>query len=171
VLRTGRFDIAPTGPLATLRVERLRGLPPAFEDLAADARADGARMLDVLREDWADGALRFDAPGQALFAVSAGPALLGLCGLTEDPYLRNEAVGRVRRLFVLRAARRHGAARALLGAIAAEAEAFGYPRLRVRAPVSAFTVYERCGFLRAVGEPSATHILPLLRTALSAGSP
>jgi GNAT superfamily N-acetyltransferase len=144
-----------------IRIERIARLPDDFEQLAADALGDGQRMLEVLREDWQQDALRFGGAGQALFAAYAGPALRGLCGLTADPYLPQDHVGRVRRLYVLRAGRGRGVGRALLEAIAAQSAAFGYPALRVRAPVSAFAFYERCGFLRAVRVKSATHVQPL----------
>lgn len=144
-----------------IRVARLAGLPVGFEELAADALADGHRVLEVLREDWDSGALRFERPGEALFAARAGAALLGVCGLTQDPYPKGEQAGRVRRIYVRRAARRHGVGRALLGAVAAEARDHGWVRLRVRAPPTAFAFYEACGFLRAVGEPAATHSFAL----------
>lgn len=140
-----------------IRIERIVSLPAGFAELAADALGDGQRILAVLEEDWHAGTLRFDGWGDALFAAHAGSALVGLCGLTRDPYLPEERVARLRRLYVLRAARRAGAGRALVAAVAAQAESCGYPRLRVRAPVSAFAFYESCGFLRAVGEPAATH--------------
>jgi predicted N-acetyltransferase YhbS len=54
-----------------------------------------------------------------------------------------------------------GAGRALVEAVVSAAQESGYPRLRVRAPASAHAFYERCGFLRAVGEASATHLRPL----------
>jgi GNAT superfamily N-acetyltransferase len=145
-----------------IRIAPLRDLPAGFEELAADAVADGQKVLEVLREDWTSGALRFDGPGEALFGARAGEALLGICGLTRDPYLAGEQAGRVRRIYVRRAARRHGVGRTLLRALAAQGGAAGWARLRVRAPVAAFAFYEACGFLRAVGEPSATHTLPLL---------
>jgi GNAT superfamily N-acetyltransferase len=145
--------------LPPVRIVAVASLPEGFDDLAADALADGERMLEVLREDWMAGALRFDAPGEALFAAYAGAALLGVGGLTRDPYLKGEAVGRVRRLYVRRAARRHGAGRGLLGAIATGTREAEWPRLRVRAPASSFAFYERVGFLRAVGEASATHVM------------
>jgi GNAT superfamily N-acetyltransferase len=143
-----------------VRIARILDLPDGFEELAADARADGERMLSVLREDWDSGALRFSGPGEALFAAYAGDALLGLGGLTRDPYLRGDPAGRVRRLYVRRAARQHGAGRALVNAIVNGARPAGYLRLRVRAPAAAFLFYERCGFLRSV-EPSATHVRPI----------
>jgi GNAT superfamily N-acetyltransferase len=144
-----------------IRVVRLSGLPEGFEELAADALADGLKVLEVLRADWDSFALRFERPGEALFAALAGPALLGVCGLTPDPYLKGEQAGRVRRLYVRRAARGHGAGRALLDAVAAEARGQGWERLRVRAPSPAFAFYEACGFLRAVGEAAATHSFSL----------
>ncbi|NKE47615.1 GNAT family N-acetyltransferase [Roseomonas frigidaquae] len=146
---------------AAIRIERIVTLPEGIEDLAADALGDGQRMLQVLCEDWHAGTLRFDGWGDALFAAHLGTALVGLCGLTRDPYLPDEVVGRVRRLYVLRAARRAGVGRALVQAVAEQAVGCGYPRLRVRAPVAAFAFYESCGFLRAVGEKAATHVRPL----------
>ena len=148
-------------PSHPLRVVRLPGLPEGFEELAADALADGHRVLEVLRADWDSGALRFEQPGEALFAAFSGAALLGVCGLTTDPYLKGDGAGRVRRIYVRRAARQHGVGRALLGAVAAQALEFGWERLRVRAPPAAFAFYEACGFLRAVGEPAATHSFAL----------
>jgi len=145
----------------SIRVARLSGLPDGFEELAADALADGHRVLEILRADWNSGALRFERPGEALFAALAGSALLGVCGLTTDPYPGGDQAGRGRRLYVRRAARRHGVGRALLGAVAARARGFGWVRLRLRAPPAAFAFYEACGFLRAVGEPAATHSFAL----------
>ncbi len=144
-----------------LRLERLDALPPGFRDLAADALGDGSRILQVLEEDWEAGLLRFNGPGEALFGAFSREELVGLGGLSHDPYLRESAVMRVRRVYVLRAARRGGVGRALMEAVGAAGQAAGAQRLRVRAPISAFAFYERCGFLRAVGEPAATHVLHL----------
>ncbi len=152
----------PAGPAATaLRIERIVQLPDGFAELAADSHGSGERMLDVLREDWEAGTIRFDGWGEALFTVQGPNGLLGIGGLTRDPFAGQEVVGRVRRFYIRRSARRAGAGRALLGAIIDQAAASGYPKLRVRAPASAFAFYEACGFLRAVGEKGATHILPL----------
>ncbi len=144
-----------------MRVLRLRALPERLDNLTADAMADGHRLIEVLREDWASGATRFDRPGEALFGAFTGEALIGLGGLTRDPYLKEGRAGRVRRLYVLRSARRHGVGAMLVAAAVATGRAAGWPRLRVRAPAAAFAFYEACGFLRAVGEVSATHVMPL----------
>ena len=148
-------------PHPIITVTRVADLPEGFAELAADALGDGQRMLEVLAEDWEAGTLRFDREGEALFAAHSPHGLIGLAGLTRDPYAVGgpdpEAVGRVRRLYVLRAARGAGAGRALVEASAEVARDFGYAKLRVRSPVSAFAFYAACGFLRTVGEKGATH--------------
>lgn len=160
MLRPVRPAVAPAA-LAP-RIERIVQLPDGFADLAADAVASGERMLEVLREDWDAGTIRFDGWGEALFALHGPNGLVGLGGLTRDPFAGEDVVGRVRRFYIRRSARRIGAGSALLGAIVQEATASGYPRLRVRSPVAAFAFYEACGFLRAVREKGATHIMPLV---------
>jgi GNAT superfamily N-acetyltransferase len=139
---------------------RQTGLPVGFEALLADSLADGWRLLQVFWEDWQAGRLRFEGPGESLFACHAGDRLLAVCGCSHDPYARSPGTGRVRRLYVRREARGHGLGRALLRAVA-EAAIPEFSMLHVRAPASAWAFYQRCGFLRAVGEPSATHRLPL----------
>lgn len=158
--RPATTQVAPPGT-PTLRIERIVQLPAGFADLAADAHGSGERMLEVLREDWEAGTIRFDGWGEALFAAHGPNGLVGIGGLTRDPFAGEDVVGRVRRFYIRRAARRAGAGRALLGAIVGQASAVGYPRLRVRSPASAFAFYEACGFLRAVREKGATHIMPL----------
>ena len=157
-MRLGKFGLAVPLGSAAITVLRIAALPEGFAELRADATADGARLLDVLEEDWLDGRLCFDRPGEAFFAAMAGAALLGVCGLTRDPYTKSEGQGRVRRLYVRRSSRRNGAGRALLEAVHGAAREAGFARLRVRAPASAFAFYERCDFLRTVGEPSVTHL-------------
>lgn len=85
-------------------------------------------MLRRLWKEWRNGGNRFALPGEALFGAFRDETLVGVCGLNRDPYGgRAEAeagveVGRVRHLYVARAERRQGVARALLQAVIAAAE-------------------------------------------------
>jgi GNAT superfamily N-acetyltransferase len=142
-------------------VLRVLDLPPTFDALASAARAEGHRMLDVLREDWESGAIRFDGAGEALFVAYSADGMVGMIGLTRDPYMREGSAGRLRRLYVRPDQRRGGVGRALVAAAVKAGREGGWPRLRVRSPPAAFAFYEACGFLRAVGEVSATHVMPL----------
>jgi GNAT superfamily N-acetyltransferase len=124
------------------------------------ALAEGWKLLHVLEEDWNSGALRFDAPGEALFAAWRNGALAGMAGLSVDPYAETDSVARLRRLYVAPAHRGHGIGRGLIEAATDAATAHGFRMLRVRAPAAAGRFYEACGFLPAVMR-SATHIRPL----------
>ncbi|WP_198380361.1 GNAT family N-acetyltransferase [Roseomonas sp. KE2513] len=139
---------------------RVDTLPPDFPLLRDTAWAEGWKMLQVLEEDWRDGTLRFDAPGEALFAAWRDGTLAGIGGLTVDPYAEEASTGRVRRLYVAPAHRGSGLGRALVEAIVDAAREHGFHSVRVRAPATAGKFYEACGFLPAVLR-SATHIRPL----------
>lgn len=141
------------------QVERLEALPPDLPDLAASAAAEDFRMLDVLARDWADGAARFDSPGEALFAArdDAG-RLLGIGGTTRDPWA--DAL-RMRRFYVGPAARGLGVGRALALAAMDQARGAGVTVLRLRAPDSAFAFWQGLGFAPLQGDPQATHALVL----------
>lgn len=144
----------------TPRVSRMAALPPGFPVLRDAALGEGWKMLRMLEEDMASGAMRFAAPGEGLFVAWRGGALAGIAGLTVDPYAETDTVARVRRLYVAPPQRHHGVGRALLEAMAASAAEGGFRAVRVRAPAAAGRFYEACGFLPALLR-SATHMRPL----------
>jgi GNAT superfamily N-acetyltransferase len=137
-----------------IRIERLAVLPPDLPALAALAQAEGFGMLGVLIAEWAAGTHRFTAPGEALCAArDKGGRLLGLGGITRDPYA---PALRMRRFYVRPDARRDGVARALVSAVLEEARVAGAGLVRLRAPPAADAFWERCGFL-PVQDATATH--------------
>jgi GNAT superfamily N-acetyltransferase len=118
-----------------------------------------------LADEWAPGTNRFDRPGEALFAAWAGVALVGVCGLNADPDAAGTAVGRVRRLYVLRAFRGQGVGASLVQAVIRSAGA-RFRSLRVRTEsAAAGRLYRRLGFAPAVGVSDCTHTLILGATA------
>lgn len=142
------------------RVSRSGVLPPGFPALRNAALAEGWKMLRVLEEDCASGALRFDGPGEALFCARREGALAGMLGLSADPYAEESSVSRLRRLYVGPAHRGRGIGRELVEAAVEAAKAHGFRMVRVRAPAPSWGFYEACGFLPAVMR-SATHVRPL----------
>jgi GNAT superfamily N-acetyltransferase len=87
--------------------------------------------------------------------------VVGVCGLTIDPYAADPAVGRVRRLYVLRAFRGRGVGRGLVEAVVrAAGERFRTLRLRTESPEAA-VFYERLGFQPVAGVPDCTHVREL----------
>jgi N-acetylglutamate synthase-like GNAT family acetyltransferase len=136
--------------------------PTTLAALAADARADGRRMVDRLIEEWNDGRNRFDRPGERAYVATREGRVSGVCGLNRDPFADDPRVGRVRRLYVAVADRRQGVGSAIMARLMSDARgAFGLIHLRTHdAQAAAF--YEALGFERVVGAPECTHRRPVV---------
>lgn len=149
-------------PYVVHRVERLIEPPPrALTALVAESAAQGLRLVRRLVDDWASGANRFDRPGEALFAAWQGGQVVGVCGLNVDPYATTPRVGRVRHLYVRRAARGLGVGGALVREVIRTApSAFDVLRLRTENP-AATALYERLGFHATAEAAECTHLMEL----------
>jgi GNAT superfamily N-acetyltransferase len=135
----------------------------ALQQLREESSREGFRFMERLFEEWASGANRFSAPGEALFLAIADGKVVGVCGLNCDPYAHDPRIGRVRRLYVLRAHRRSGVGRALLDAVVAYArDHFSLLRVRTEAAGDFYTAH---GFRRVASDAEATHALQFTNAA------
>ena len=130
-----------------------------LHELRAESSREGFKFMERLCAEWVSGANRFNAPGEALFIALANGRAAGICGLNCDPYAGDPRIGRVRRLYVAPAHRRHGVGQALLETVVAHARGH-FSRLRVRTE-AAGEFYTAYGFRRIATEPETTHILEL----------
>ncbi len=139
----------------------LQDLPSAIDTMRADAAAEGYRFLERLAAEWHTRANRFDQGGEVLLGATLGDDLVAVAGLNRDPYTHQARTGRVRHLYVMRAARRHGIASALLQQLLDRAEgAFDAVRLRTTGEAARF--YQARGFT-CVQDDTASHIMVLPR--------
>lgn len=136
------------------RVERVvAALPDGFDDLRADADAEGFGNMARLAADWTGGVERFDAPGTALFAALDGGVLAGLGGVTREPTDPGGAVRRMRRFYVRPAFRRRGHGEAL---VAAALRVAGGNLVLVHSSEHAMRFWDDVGFARST-RPGVTH--------------
>lgn len=137
-----------------IRVGRIVLLPPGIQGLRDAADAEGVRNMARLIDNWA--AERFDGPGEALFAAYDGETLVGVGGVTRET---GADAMRLRRLYVLPAARRHGAGRLLAEAMIAKGfESTGLLTRNARATPLAAPFWEAMGFVR-IDAAGWTHAL------------
>jgi GNAT superfamily N-acetyltransferase len=143
-------------------ITRLHELPhERFAVLLAESEASGYRFLRRVIDEWDSGANRFARAGEALFAAEIGDRLVGVCGLSIDPYLDEPGTGRVRNVYVLSECRGRGIGRRLVEhAISAAGGCFNRLRLRAEEAGPA-RLYESLGFRACSGVPNCTHILEL----------
>lgn len=143
-------------------IERVAGpLPRGLAGLVAEADRAGVSLVRRLVEEWEAGANRFDRPGELLLAATIDGHLAGVCGLNVDPYAKDDAVGRVRHLYVALACRRSGVGRQLVTAVV-EAGRGRFDRLRLSTGnPDAARLYTRLGFRETPGIEHCTHVLEL----------
>ena len=146
-----------------IAVERLLDLPLAeLLPLCEASEREGFRFVRRLIDEWQSGARRYAGPGEQLFGARDGSGgLVGVCGLTRDPYSHDPVVGRLRHLYVLPTHRRTGVGAALVRVVVAAANPrFEILRLRA-ATAGAARLYESLGFTAPQGTPDCTHVMLL----------
>jgi GNAT superfamily N-acetyltransferase len=130
------------------------GLPNGFDTLLAEARAEGVRNMDLLAEQWASGAQRFESGG--LFAAFVESELAGVGGVSAEATM---TAMRMRRLYVRPGYRRSGIGRALAAAMMQQGfEGADVLTVNARASDAAAPFWEALGF-EPVGESGYTHQL------------
>lgn len=125
--------------------------------LAATAESEGFRFLHRLVEDLQNRPARLDPPTWFFLCVVDNNAIIGVGGITPDPYSGDPAVGRVRHLYIHPSWRRSGLGRRLLHELETRASGcYSLLRLRTDNPAAA-RFYETLGY-SPVHEDTATHI-------------
>lgn len=129
--------------------------------LVLESEREGFRFVRRFYEAYTSETNRFDSDGEVLFAARLSNQVVGICGLTPDPYLTRKTVGRVRRLYVHPNFRNHGIGKLLVSNVIEEAKRF-YEALTLRTdnPV-ADKFYKSLGFSTDHSFESTTHFLLL----------
>jgi len=127
--------------------------------LLAASKAEGFAFVRRVVNEWESGANRFTKEGEALLGCFLEGRLVGICGLTRDPYQHEPTVGRLRNLYVLPAYRGREIGTALARCvIELAATSFRVLRLRAATPKAA-ALYEHLGFAATTEIANCTHVM------------
>ncbi|HAT2608344.1 TPA: GNAT family N-acetyltransferase [Kluyvera intermedia] len=135
-----------------------------FAELKLKSMAEGFNMLHRLEENWLNGQNRFDRPGEKLLGAYVDDVIVGVCGLNIDPFTKITGTGRLRHLYVDTAWRRNHVGSGLLSEILKDADLW-FNFINTNAPSSAFTFYERAGFVALCDMDKVTHHFCLRKQA------
>ncbi|KGS14118.1 GNAT family N-acetyltransferase [Pseudomonas tremae] len=139
-----------------VEIRKISCLPQQVLILKEEADAEGFRFLARLVEEWESGTNRFDGKGECLMAAFLDGCLVGIGGLSRDPFIEGE-VGRLRRLYVSSASRGQNIGTTLVNHLVEHAaECFSVVRLFTDTS-SAAGFYLRCGF-QPVNDRHASHV-------------
>ncbi|MEX3772938.1 GNAT family N-acetyltransferase [Pseudomonas sp. MYb118] len=140
-------------------IQQVTHLPPQISTLEKEAVAEGFKFLTRLTSEWHSGSNRFDAPGECLISAYQDQHLVGIGGLSVDPFT-HVRTGRLRRVYVSPASRGQQVGRRLVSALLAHA-ALHFESVRLYTDTAeGSTFYLRCGFT-LTEDAHATHIAQL----------
>jgi GNAT superfamily N-acetyltransferase len=100
-------------------------IPPSWRQLApllSACREEGFFFLARLEHEYLSGQVRFDAPGETLLGAFEDSVIVGVGGLTRDPYCDDPRIGRVRHVYVLPEFRGRGVGKMILSDIERHAQ-------------------------------------------------
>ncbi|WP_095100858.1 GNAT family N-acetyltransferase [Pseudomonas sp. Irchel 3A5] len=141
--------------MSPVDIQLITTLPTQTQELEKQAVAEGFRFLTRLIEEWRTGTNRFDAQGECLMAAYLGDRLVGIGGLTCDPFTQ-ENIGRLRRVYIAREARGQNIGKTLVDRLVEHAtQHFRIVRLSTDTS-DADAFYLRCGF-QPMDDDHATH--------------
>ena len=139
----------------TIRVLTIVDLTTLHE-LAALGEAEGFRFVRRFVDELTVGHIHLDRPCEFFLGATVDSHLVGIGGVTPDPYVQGPHVGRLRHLYVRPDVRGAAIGRALVARLEARAHQC-YTLLRLRTDTAAAArFYERLGYT-AVIDPAATH--------------
>ncbi|MBT1263707.1 GNAT family N-acetyltransferase [Pseudomonas sp. VS40] len=142
-----------------IEIQQITHLPAEVFTLEKEAVAEGFRFLTRLISEWQSGTNRFNAPGECLMAAYSNQRVIGIGGLSVDPYTQPDTA-RLRRVYVAPAARNQHVGQALVKALVAQAT-LHFQTVRLSTDTSGGDAfYLRCGFTRTE-DVHATHIIEL----------
>ncbi|WP_458375214.1 GNAT family N-acetyltransferase [Pseudomonas pergaminensis] len=142
-----------------IEIQQITHLPAEVFTLEKEAVAEGFRFLTRLISEWESGTNRFNAPGECLMAAYSNQQVIGIGGLSVDPYTQPDTA-RLRRVYVTPAARNQHVGQALVKALVAQAT-LHFQTVRLSTDTSGGDAfYLRCGFTRTE-DVHATHIMAL----------
>ncbi|MFJ7315439.1 GNAT family N-acetyltransferase [Pseudomonas sp. NPDC098747] len=142
-----------------VEIHQIVHLPPQILTLEKEATGEGFRFLTRLIAEWHSRTNRFDAPGECLMAAYLNRQLIGIGGLSVDPYTQTNTA-RLRRVYIAASSRGQHVGRTLVKALVAHA-ALRFQSVRLSTDtIEGDAFYLHCGFMRTE-DAHATHTMLL----------
>ncbi|HHT7225326.1 TPA: GNAT family N-acetyltransferase [Bacillus cereus] len=104
------------------QIENLMGYE--FSHLVQDSEEEGFNFLIRLISEYKNEINTFNKTGECLYGIFQGDMLIGVGGLNEDSYTKDNKIGRLRRFYISKDFRRIGLGNLLLNQLLCHAEKY-----------------------------------------------
>ncbi|HDR7618957.1 GNAT family N-acetyltransferase [Bacillus mycoides] len=92
--------------------------------LVQESKEEGFNFLLKLKNEYESKRNTFSKTGECLYGIFREDTLIGIGGLNQDPYTKNNKIGRLRRFYIAKDYRRKGLGKLLLGRILSDAKIY-----------------------------------------------
>ncbi|MFK4469068.1 GNAT superfamily N-acetyltransferase [Bacillus sp. RC252] len=92
--------------------------------LIQESTKEGFNFLIKLINEYESKRNTFSKTGECLYGIFRGNTLIGIGGLNQDPYTKDNKIGRLRRFYIAKDYRRKGLGKLLLGRILGDAKIY-----------------------------------------------
>ncbi|PDZ69251.1 GNAT family N-acetyltransferase [Bacillus cereus] len=133
------------------------------EYLVQESKDEGFYFLIKLISEYENKINTFNKTGECLYGIFHEEKLIGIGGLTEDPYIINNKIGRLRRFYIAKEYRRKGLGRLLLVRIISDAKKYFNIVVLNTDTVQNDKFYTSIGFVKGTKYMGASHYLNLYK--------
>ncbi|WP_070143723.1 GNAT family N-acetyltransferase [Bacillus mycoides] len=92
--------------------------------LVQESKEEGFNLVLKLKNEYESKRNRFSKTGECLYGIFREDTLIGIGGLNQDPYTKDNKIGRLRRFYIAKDYRRKGLGSLLLGRILSDAKIY-----------------------------------------------
>ncbi|PKG28039.1 N-acetyltransferase [Cytobacillus horneckiae] len=142
----------------TMTIQKIKLLNHfTIHHLIEESSEEGYHFLLRLLNEYISGVNRFDKEGEGLYGVYKEDRLIAIGGINIDPYAFQPSIGRLRRFYVSKNARRTGVGTQLLNRIIKDAGG-GFKVIVLHTDTAgAADFYTSFGFIKSDRYPQSTH--------------
>ncbi|MEI2316726.1 GNAT family N-acetyltransferase [Bacillus paramobilis] len=133
------------------------------EYLVQESKDEGFYFLIKLISEYENKINTFNKTGECLYGIFHEEKLIGIGGLTEDPYIINNKIGRLRRFYIAKKYRRKGLGRLLLVRIISDAKKYFNIVVLNTDTVQNDKFYTSIGFVKGTKYMGASYYLNLYK--------
>ncbi|WP_412675852.1 GNAT family N-acetyltransferase [Bacillus paramycoides] len=111
--------------LENIQIKRIEDLLKyEINHLVQESKEGGFNFLIKLINEYESERNTFSKSGECLYGIFQGNTLIGIGGLNQDPYTKDNKIGRLRRFYISKAYRRIGLGKLLLKQLLRHAEKY-----------------------------------------------
>ncbi|WP_219375865.1 GNAT family N-acetyltransferase [Bacillus mycoides] len=132
-----------------------------IDHLIEESTKEGFNFLIKLINEYESKRNAFSKTGECLYGIFRGDTLIGIGGLNQDPYTKDNKIGRLRRFYISKDYRRIGLGKLLLKKLLSRAEKYFHVVVLHSDTKQGDEFYSANGFVKSGNYKGSSHLIRL----------